>query len=56
MSMQMTSRERVLAAIERRTADRVPVDVGGTSFSTVIGGAYERLKAVVGVEGETRYM
>jgi len=56
MSMQMTSRERVLAAIERRAPDRVPVDVGGTSFSTVIGGAYERLKAAVGVEGETRYM
>ncbi len=56
MSEQMTSRERVLAAIDRRTPDRVPVDIGGTSFSTIVGDAYERLKANLGVQGDTRYM
>lgn len=52
----MTPRERVLAALELRQPDRVPIDVGGTSFSTIIGLAYERLKAHLGVESETRYM
>jgi uroporphyrinogen decarboxylase len=56
MAQPMTPRQRVLAAIELRGPDRVPIDVGGTSFSTVIGGAYERLKAHLGVEAETRYM
>ncbi|MEJ2211007.1 MAG: uroporphyrinogen decarboxylase family protein [Anaerolineae bacterium] len=60
MTLDMTPRERVLAAVDRREPDRVPIDVGGTSFSTVIGQAYERLKAHVasapGVEAETRYM
>jgi uroporphyrinogen decarboxylase len=52
----MRPRERVLAAVDRREPDRVPVDVGGTSFSTLIGQAYERLKAELGVQGETAYM
>ncbi|MCZ7567705.1 MAG: hypothetical protein M5U01_03790 [Ardenticatenaceae bacterium] len=52
----MTPRERVLAAIEHRQPDRVPIDIGGCSVSTIIGGAYERLKANLGIESETRYM
>jgi uroporphyrinogen decarboxylase len=56
MAKTMTPRERVLAALEHREPDRVPIDVGGTAFSTVIGRAYERLKDHLGVEGETRYM
>jgi uroporphyrinogen decarboxylase len=56
MSETMTSRQRVLSAVDLREPDRVPIDVGGSSFSTVIGAAYERLKAHLGVEGETRYM
>jgi uroporphyrinogen decarboxylase len=56
MAEPMTPRQRVLAAIELCEPDRVPVDVGGTSFSTVIGWAYERLKAYLGVQTETRYM
>jgi uroporphyrinogen decarboxylase len=56
MPESMTPRQRVLAAVGHREPDRVPIDVGGTSFSTVIGQAYERLKAHLGVEVETRYM
>ncbi len=56
MSETMTPRQRVLAAIEHREPDRVPIDVGGSSFSTVIGAAYERLKTLLGIESETRYM
>mgnify|MGYP005848287415 CR=1 FL=1 len=52
----MTPRERVLAAIERRQPDRVPIDVGGSSFTTIIGQAYERLKSYLGIESETHYM
>jgi uroporphyrinogen decarboxylase len=53
---QVTPRERLLAAIERRQPARVPIDIGGSSFSTIIGQAYERLKAYLEVEGGTRYM
>jgi uroporphyrinogen decarboxylase len=56
MATTMTPRERVMAAIEHRQPDRVPIDVGGSSFSTIIGGAYERLKQRLGVESETSYM
>jgi uroporphyrinogen decarboxylase len=52
----MTSRQRVLAAIDHKEPDRVPIDVGGSSFSTIIGEAYERLKVHLGIESETRYM
>jgi uroporphyrinogen decarboxylase len=56
MTETMTPRDRVLTALEFRQPDRVPIDVGGTSFSTIIGQAYERLKAHLGIEAETRYM
>ncbi len=56
MTDQMTPRERLRAAIEHRQPDRVPIDVGGSSFSTIIGQAYERLKAHLGVEDDTQYM
>ncbi len=51
----MTSRERVLAAINHRESDRVPVDVGGTEVTGLHGIAYNRLKAHLGIEdGHTR--
>ena len=56
MTETMTSRERVLAAIQHRQPDRVPIDIGGSGFSTIIGSAYERLKERLGVESETSYM
>jgi uroporphyrinogen decarboxylase len=56
MAETMTSRERVLAAIERRQPDRVPIDIGGSGFSTIIGSAYEELKERLGLESETNYM
>ncbi len=52
----MTSRQRVLAALNHQQPDRVPIDIGGSSASTIIGEAYERLKAHLGVTEETRYM
>jgi uroporphyrinogen decarboxylase len=52
----MTSRERVLAAIEHREPDRVPIDVGGSSMTTIIGEGYQRLKLHLGVTAETHYI
>ena len=51
----MTSRERVLAAIEHRQPDRVPVDLGATPSSGISATAYGTLKRHVGITtGHTR--
>jgi uroporphyrinogen decarboxylase len=51
----MTSRERILAAIEHREPDRVPVDLGGTPSSGISAIAYGRLKQHLGLRsGQTR--
>ena len=52
---KMTSRERVLAALNHQEVDRVPIDVGGTEVTGFHGIAYNRLKAHLGLEdGRTR--
>lgn len=45
----MTSRERILAAINHRPADRVPIDFGGTRQSGIAVVAYARLRARLGL-------
>ncbi len=51
----MTSRERVLAAIEHRSPDRVPVDLGATPSSGISAIAYGNLKRHLGITtGHTR--
>jgi uroporphyrinogen decarboxylase len=52
----MTSRQRVLAALNHQQPDRAPIDIGGSSATTIIGQAYERLKAHLGFTEETQYM
>ncbi len=47
----MTSRERILAAIEHREPDRVPVDLGSTPSSGISAIAYNRLKARLNIAG-----
>ncbi|HPA19845.1 MAG TPA: uroporphyrinogen decarboxylase family protein [Verrucomicrobiae bacterium] len=47
----MTSRERVLAAIDHREPDRVPVDLGATPSSGISAMAYGRLKRHLGMRG-----
>jgi uroporphyrinogen decarboxylase len=39
----MTSRERVIAAIERKNLDRVPIDLGGTPASNILAKPYHGL-------------
>ena len=48
----MTSRERVLAAINHQTPDRVPVDLGGTEVTTFSVRAYQNLRDYLGLPKE----
>src|ERR1051326_8626804 len=45
----MTSRERILAAINHQPVDRVPVDLGGTRQSGISAWAYQRLREHLGL-------
>jgi uroporphyrinogen decarboxylase len=47
----MTPRERFLRAAERGRIDRVPVDMGGTSVTTLTFGVFEALRTHLGLEG-----
>ena len=47
----MTPRERVLAAIEHREPDRVPIDLGCTPSSGISAIAYGNLKRHLGMNG-----
>lgn len=44
----MTHRERVLAALEHREPDRVPMDLGSARFTGMVNQAYDRLRAYLG--------
>lgn len=50
----MTSRERVIAALAHRQPDRVPVDLGASESSGIMGIAYNRLKRHLGLHGRTQ--
>lgn len=50
----MTSRERVLAAINHQPVDRVPVDFGGTRQSGIAAVAYANLRRHLGLAGGQR--
>ena len=55
-SMQMTSRQRLLAALNHREPDRVPIDLGGTPTSTISASALENLKSHLGLHSPNRLM
>lgn len=51
----MTARERILAALEHRQPDKVPVDLGATPSSGISAIAYGKLKRHLGLtQGHTR--
>jgi uroporphyrinogen decarboxylase len=50
----MTSRERVLAAVNFREPDRVPIDLGGTRASGINAVVYDRLKRRMGLATPTK--
>jgi len=47
--MAMSSRERVLAAVAHREADRVPVDLGGSIMSGIMAQPLDRLRKHLGM-------
>jgi uroporphyrinogen decarboxylase len=50
----LTSRERVLCALNHEEPDRVPVFFGTSGVTTMLAPAYERLKAYLGIEAPPR--
>jgi len=48
----MNSRERVIAALDHREPDRVPIDLGGTIVSSIHRQAYVDLKQYLGMPVE----
>ncbi len=46
--MKLTHRERVIAALEHREPDRLPMDLGTARFTGIVLGAYENLRASLG--------
>jgi uroporphyrinogen decarboxylase len=54
--MSLSSRQRVLSALNHEEPDRVPLFIGTSGATTVLGPGYEKLKAHLGVhEGPTRW-
>ena len=52
-----THRERVLAALNHRNPDRIPVDVGGTGATQINLASYNNLKTYLGLDpGPTRLL
>jgi uroporphyrinogen decarboxylase len=49
----MNSRERLLTALKHQEPDRIPIDLGGTPTGIEVE-AYEGLKEVLGIKGETK--
>lgn len=52
----MTSRERVLRAVNHQVPDRVPIDLGGMKASGIAVTAYDRLKRKLGIGTPTRVL
>jgi uroporphyrinogen decarboxylase len=51
----MTSRERVLTALQHKEPDKVPIDFGGMRSTGIMAIAYNHLKKLLGItRGETR--
>lgn len=51
----MTSRDRIMAAIDHRQPDKVPIDLGATPSSNISAIAYNNLKKELGIStGHTR--
>ena len=50
--MGMSSRERVLAAVNHQEPDRVPIDLGGSPATSIEPGLYIRLRKQLEIEGE----
>jgi uroporphyrinogen decarboxylase len=54
--LKMSSRQRLLAALNHGEPDRIPIDLGGTTTSTISVSALENLKSHLGIRSKTRLM
>lgn len=54
--MPMTSRERVLTALDHREPDRVPIVIGASNATGMKAGPYRGLRAHLGLRGPERYI
>jgi uroporphyrinogen decarboxylase len=52
----ITSRERVLMAVDHRQPDRVPIDLGGHRSSGIMAIAYNKLKKYLGISSGDIYV
>ncbi len=55
MMETMTSKQRVLTALEHKEPDRVPVDLGGYQTG-IMASAYEEVKELLGIKEKTRIL
>ena len=46
----MNSRDRIKMAISHKEADRIPIDFGGTRFTTISAIAYSKLRKTFGIK------
>lgn len=46
----MTPRERIIATLEHKESDRLPIDFGGTDCSSIHVVPYDRLRRLLGIE------
>ena len=54
--MSMTSRERVLTAINHEEPDRVPIIIGTSNTTTMKMKPYQELKELLGIQAQDRYL
>ena len=51
--MGITSRERVLMALNHEETDRIPIDLGSSRSTGINANAYNRLKEYMGITTDT---
>ena len=54
--MPMTSRERVLTAINHEEPDRVPIVIGASNATGIKMSPYKGIKAMMGIDAPDRYI
>ena len=48
----MNGRERILEALNHREPDRIPFDLGGTTWTGITNGAYQKFRQHLGLSRE----
>ena len=56
MTGSMTHRERVIAALSHEQPDKIPIDLGGSSVTSIVVDGYDRLKKHFGIQSRNSVM